>query len=645
MNNAPSLNITIVDDNPVERALLAGLLKKIKPWKMVITSYSSGAELLQGITTNPIDVAFVDFRLRGETGTDLIRTLREQGSNAGFVLFTGTSGDEALIEALRSGADDYIRKTELSIDSLSRVLRHTLEKIDSTRALEEALEAVSASKLYLEERVKARTKELQEAQERLNTITSTAHDPIIMLDQDAKVIFWNPAAEKLFGYTQKTIMGKKVFCLLPESNFREKLIKSFANYSTTGEGTMVGETSEFTVISKDKKTFFVWASISPIKTPDGFHTVVIPRDITLRRQNEQALKRAKEEAEGATRLKDKFVSLVAHDLRGPFTTILGFIQLIEKDKKNPLSKKQKGYMRWVLESSEKMLRMINEILNISRLKTGKIIPKFRFVDAKTICDKHIGNLTPLIKKKGIKLTNDMPEDLRLYADPDLFGEVIHNLLSNAVKFTKKGDTISIHLPKGEKTAVAVKDSGIGIRKKRLAKLFDLEEKTSTTGTDGEHGTGFGLPFSQDLMKAHKGKLYVESKEGEGSTFIASLPEVLPRVLVIEDGSDIRNLLKAGSCMKRIIVDEAKNGVTGLKMLAKEKYHLIICDVQMAKMDGFEFLGFVRGDPKTKKTPTILLTSDQSIGTREKAFQSGADDFLTKPIKAQEFIPRIRRVLG
>ncbi|MBF0445333.1 MAG: hybrid sensor histidine kinase/response regulator, partial [Magnetococcales bacterium] len=338
-------------------------------------------------------------------------------------------------------------------------------------------------------------------------------------------------------------------------------------------------------------------------------------------------------------------SLVAHDLRGPFTTILGFIQLIEKDKKNPLSKKQKGYMRWVLESSEKMLRMINEILNISRLKTGKIIPKFRFVDAKTLCDKHIAILSPLIKKKGIKLTNDLPEDLRLYADPDLFGEVIHNLLSNAVKFTKKGESISILQPKGEKTAVAVKDNGIGIRKKRLAKLFDLEEKTSTTGTAGEHGTGFGLPFSQELMKAHKGKLIVESKEGEGSSFIAILPEVLPRVLVIDDGTDIRDLLREGPCMNRIIVDEAKNGITGLKLLAKNQYHLIICDIQMEKMDGFEFLGFVRGDPKTKKIPAVLLTTDQSIETRDKAFQSGADDFLTKPIIAQDFIPRIRRILG
>lgn len=645
MQHDNSLHVLIVDDNPVERALLAGLLKKTKPWNITITSCSSGSELMSCMEVKPADIAFVDFRLRGETGTDLIRSLREQGSRIGFILFTGTTGDEALLEALRSGADDYIRKNELSIDALGRVIRHTLDKIDNSRALEEALAAVSAAKLNLEERVVARTVQLREAQKRLDTVTTAAHDPIIMIDQDACVTFWNPAAEKLFGYSEEEIIGKEVFCLLPESNFREKIIASFSSYKKDGKGAMVDGISEFTVISKSNKSFYVGASISPIKHPDGWHTVIIPRDITSRMMNEQKLKKAKEEAESATLLKDKFVSLVAHDLRGPFTTILGFLQLIEKDKKNPLSKKQKGYVRWILESSQKMLLMIDEILNISRLKTGKIIPKLRFLNARVICDRHIGNLNPLSEKKGLTISNDLPEEMRLYADQDLLGQVVHNLLSNAIKFSEKGDTISIFQPNENATAIAVRDSGVGIQKKRLAKLFSLEERTSTTGTAGEHGTGFGLPFSHDLIAAHQGELLVESTEGEGSMFTIVLPEVLPRILVIDDDPDIRALLLNELCKKNAIVDETSNAISGLKMLAKNRYHLIICDVQMKKMDGFEFLHFVRNDPSTKNIPAILVTSDQSIATREKAFQSGADDFLTKPIFSQDFVPRIRRILG
>ncbi|MBF0447247.1 MAG: response regulator [Magnetococcales bacterium] len=645
MNNEKPLNVLIVDDNPVERALLAGLLKKIKPWNLTVTTCATGTEVLNCLSAKSVDIAFVDYRLRGETGTDLIRKLRDSGSRAGFILFTGTTGEEALLEALRSGADDYIRKTELSLDSISRVLRHTLEKVANSRALEEALEAVSTSKINLEERVKERTKELHEARNRLDTITSTAHDPILMLDQEARITFWNPAAERLFGYSEQEIMGRDVFCLLPESNFREKLILSFQDYKTTGQGSMVGQISEFNVISKTNKTFFVGASISPIKHPDGWHTVVIPRDITLRRENELKLKRAKEEAERATQLKDKFVSLVAHDLRGPFTTIMGFLQLIEKDNKNPLSKKQKGYVSWILDSSQKMLRMIDEILNIGRLKTGKIIPKLRFINARSLCERHISNITPLADKKGIKISNDIDEYMRVFADPDLFGEVIHNLLSNAVKFTKKGGTISVFQPDGKETSIAVQDSGVGIRNKRLELLFNLEEKTSTTGTAGEHGTGFGLPFSRDLMLAHHGDLLVESKYGIGSTFTATLPIVLPRVLIIDDDSDVRKLLSKDLLKKQTIIDETSSAIAGLKMLTKNHYHLIICDIHLPKMDGFEFLAFVRGDPATKDIPTILVTGDESIGTREKAFQIGADDFLTKPIDSRDFIPRIRRILG
>lgn len=639
------LNVLVVDDNPVERALLVGLLGKVAPWRIKATACDTGNHALTFMVKQIPDIAFIDFRLHNETGTDLIRKLRSSGCRAGLVLFTGITGEEALLEALRAGADDYLSKSHLSVDALSRVIHNTLTKVDTTRALDVALTALRESKEGLEERVRERTRELQEAQEKLKTITSTANDPIIMLDHHARITFWNPAAQQVFGYSEQEIMGRDIYELLPSSTFQMGIRNTFQNFQQTGAGAMMDRVSEFTVRRKDGKHFPVAASIARIKHPQGWHVVVIPRDITQKRQNEIALHKAKDEAEQATRLKDQFVSMVAHDLRGPFTTILGFLELMDKDVEHPLSEKQKSFLRWVVDSSQKMIRMIDEILNISRLKTGKILPQPRFLSARSLTSSIMANLAPLAEKKGIHLDNLIPKDMRIYADPDLFGEVIQNLLSNAIKFSMSGDKIVFFRPEGQPSTLAVKDHGVGIAEDQLLDIFKLDKKTSTTGTAGESGTGFGLPFSADLMKAHHGALIVESTPGKGSIFSAILPEVVPRILVVDDDLDSRSILEFYLQKEKVQVDTADSGYSGKLLLQQHTYHLIICDIQMPGMTGFEFLQIMRSDPKTKNIPAILVTSDQSIQTREKAFKIGAYDFLTKPIASQDFIPRIRRFLG
>lgn len=639
------LQALIVDDNPVERKLLAGLLGKVRPWKISTVTCATGSEAMTLIRERKPDVAFIDFRLEKELGTDLIRHLRDLGCHCGLVLFTGNAGETALVEALRAGADDYLSKDDLSIDAISRVIHNTLGKVTATRERDVALQALREAKDSLELRVQERTVELLSAQEKLKAITSTAHDPIIMIDHHARVTFWNPAAQRTFGYSEEEIMGKEVYCLLPSSTFKRGLINTFADFQRTGVGRMVGGISEFTVKTKDGKNFPVAASIARFQHPDGWHVVVIPRDITQNRRDEQSLRRAKEEAERSTRLKDQFVSLVAHDLRGPFTTILGFLELMEKDKANPLSEKQKGFLRWIVDSCQKMLRMIDELLNISRLKTGKITLEPGFINARFMGDRVLSNLAPLAAKKGIILKNEIGETARIYADPNLFTEVMQNLVSNAVKFSSRDDTITLLIPPGRPSTMAVRDTGVGIPQEQQKSIFKLEEKTSTTGTAGESGTGFGLPFSMDIVKAHGGSLTVESKLDEGSTFYVTLPEVVPRILVVDDDPDSRDLFKHYLNKEGVSLDICDNALEGLGLLNTHRYHLVICDIQMPGMNGFQFLEKMKSDPKTKSIPAILVTSDENMVTRQKAFQMGAYDFITKPMASQDLVPRLRRFLG
>lgn len=643
MNHA--LCVLVIDDNPVERTLLSGLLQKVRHWQVDCVSCATGADALKAMHETMPHVVFVDYRLEGETGLDVIRRLREAGCRAGYVLFTGTCGEDALLEALRAGADDYLHKTDIRLETVSRALHHVLEKTRNAQALMEALGALRHAKAGLEDRVSIRSTQLQETQEKLDIITSAAHDSILLLDQDANITFWNPAAEKIFGYPSHEIMSHAFSRLLPPSEFKTRWTEMFKTFLQADQGRMADHVHEFAMVRKDGETFPVSASISPIWRAEGWHTVVIVRDITQRQATEMTLRQAKEEAEEATRLKDRFVSLIAHDLRGPFTTILGFLELLGNDKKNPLNKKQKVFLGWILDSSQKMLQMIDEILDISRIKAGKIAPKAKFVNARFLGETLVDTLYPMAEKKGVRLKNAIDESCRLYADPDLFGEVLRNLLVNAVKFCRRGDHVTLFCLEDEPTTLAVKDTGVGISKKQKAKLFCLEEKTSTVGTAGERGTGFGLPFGLELMKAQGGSLTVTSKVGKGSTFFARLPEVVPQVLIVDDDGAFRQLLVYRLKSERVVVTEAKDGVTALHLTTERVFHLIIVDIQMPGLDGFEFLRALRERPETRSIPTILVTGDDTIATREKAFQVGANDFITKPLDYPDFLPRVRRFLG
>ncbi|MBI5816244.1 MAG: response regulator [Nitrospinae bacterium] len=369
------------------------------------------------------------------------------------------------------------------------------------------------------------------------------------------------------------------------------------------------------------------------------------QDITEIKLAEKELRAAKDEAEAATRLKDKFVSLVAHDLKSPLASIIGLLGLLGRDEASKLSGKDAEILRHVNSSGGRMVKMISELLDISRLQTGKIKPERKFIDANVEVSYVLGKVGSLAEGKGVKIMNEVPPGMRLYTDFELFGEVIQNLVTNAVKFSRKGDTVRIFTPEGRECSIAVADNGTGINKAMLPVLFRHDEKTSTPGTDGEMGTGFGLPLSHDIMKALGGSLTAESEEGKGSVFYADLPMVRPRVLIVDDEAAIRMVLRL--LLSRIYVDtmEAENANQALSILEKEQVHLLIFDVMMPGMDGFEMLKRIKGMPHLKDIPVIMITADTDTKKRETAFRLGADDFVNKPLTPEDLIPRVKRFLA
>lgn len=363
-------------------------------------------------------------------------------------------------------------------------------------------------------------------------------------------------------------------------------------------------------------------------------------------RREQELNKARREAVEATQLKDKFVSLVAHDLRGPLGAIIGLLQLMTIRQDIPLHPTHHENLRFIIDNGGILLELIEDLLNVSKLQTGKITPAPRFIDGHFAVEIAMNKVALLASQKKIILRNEVTSGSRLHTDGTLFGQVLQNLLSNAIKFSRPGDEIVTFSPPGAETTIAVRDQGVGIAPHNIPKLFVLEEKVSTDGTAGEKGTGFGLPLSSRIMEALGGLLSVESEEGKGSTFFAALPPVVPRVLVVDDDPMFRRMLV--NHLRGIGIEPAvaENGQEALDHIAGHGLpHLVITDVNMPVMDGLQLLRTLKRDGRTDHLPIIVVTADSNLETRREVLGLEADDFTVKPLVVEDFIPRVRRFVG
>jgi PAS domain S-box-containing protein len=376
--------------------------------------------------------------------------------------------------------------------------------------------------------------------------------------------------------------------------------------------------------------------------PSGF--VGFGRDISELQEKERLLSAAKEQAESATKLKDKFVEMVAHDLRSPFTSMLGLLKHMVEHMPHFEVKENQDILDRIFKSGDRMIETIDDLLKIQRFQTGHITPQSRFFKAHTSVAVTIASLGHTAAQKGIEIINEVPVGTRLYADQSLFDEVLLNLLSNAIKFCSSGDTITFFVPPGLRSAIAIRDTGKGIHEERISNLFRHEVTTTTPGTAGEMGTGLGLPNSNAIMVAHGGGLAVESELGKGTVFCATLPYVKPVALIVDD--DELTLAVFREHLDNIGVDTvlALDGEMALKALKDKHPHIIVTDVKMPKMDGFALLALLKKDSSTSGIPVIVMTANDGAA-REKALMLGADDFVGKPIAVDEFIPRIRRFVG
>ena len=604
------ISILLVDDDRIDRMAMERLVTK-QGLPYDLTTASCQKEGLEKLASRKFDLVILDYMLGDGTGLEILTQIK----GAVPVIFVTGSGDEEIAAtAMKMGAYDYLIKDPER--NYLTVLPQTVRKVMERKRADDAVR-------------------------KLSSVVEQTVDAVTITNREGIIEYVNPAFLNLTGFTEDEVVGQT-----------PAILKSGAHppvfYEEMWQSILAGKAfhAEFNNRRKDGSIYSEGKTITPIRDSQGniTHFVSTGRDITERKRAEMELRMAKEQAEEATKLKDKFVSLVSHDLKSPLSTMMGFIKLIKADYAGTMDGEGQNMLDVILESGQRMNSIIEELLSISMLKTGKILPKLKFFDAYYVAIKTIMAVEYNAKVKGINLVNNVPGKTRIYADPMLFEQVLQNLVSNALKFSHTGGSVTISVPAGRPTTIAVSDTGVGMDKGKIDNIFHYDVQTTTPGTSGEIGTGLGLPLSHDIMLAHNGALTLDSTPGEGTTFYATLPHICPLVLLVEDDPFFVKIAHQLLSPIDIEVMHANNGVEALERLKARTPHLIITDLNMPEMDGFELIRRLKADNKHSEIPVIVFTVAEQE-ERERVFQLGVNDFVSKTTAKEELIPRVRRIVS
>jgi PAS domain S-box-containing protein len=372
----------------------------------------------------------------------------------------------------------------------------------------------------LEIRVQERTAELEESKEKYRALINDASDAILLADDKGNLLEVNKKAEELLGYTREELSNMNFTQIHPDEEL-ERTISAFKEITKNGSGSL----NDAQFLRKDKKTVSVDITASTIKYSGKKIMQGIFRDTTERKKAEN-LRIENLRLEAADKAKSEFLSNMSHELRTPLSAAIGFSELLKMNQAGELNEKQKHYVDNILASNQFLLTLINDILDLSKIEAGKI----ELVPEKILMPVTIRETLSLIKEKAMKhkvllKTEFDPELEFIVADRQRFKQVLFNLLNNAVKFSKEeGGTVTITAKKeGDMAKVSVSDTGIGIKEEIINKLFQKFEQLDPGISKKYGGTGLGLAITKQLVELHGGRIWAQSKFGEGSTFTFLIP--------------------------------------------------------------------------------------------------------------------------
>ncbi|MBV9470257.1 MAG: PAS domain S-box protein [Abitibacteriaceae bacterium] len=532
-------------------------------------------------------------------------------------------------------------------------------------------------------------------QERLRQLSQAVEQSpasVIITDMEEKIVYVNPKFCELTGYAAQEVYGLKPRELvgrnMPEESYQQLLNALNSGKEWHGES-----------YSRKKNGELYWESlaIAPITNEMGeiTHFASVSEDITPRKGMEEALRRsheeleirveertaelaetnkqlqnAKEEADKANLAKSEFLSRMSHELRTPLNAILGFGQLLQSGN---LAPGQQESVDFILKGGRHLLDLINEVLDIARIEAGRMQLSLEPVSVGDIVSETVDLVRPLSRSTGVELrelvTGTAPEHLFVKADSQRLKQVLLNLMSNALKYNRDGGSVSVACEAvgDHHLRILVRDTGPGIAPEKMERLFIPFERLGAEHSRIE-GTGLGLAISKRLIEAMEGRMGVASIVGEGSTFSVELAVVsspltsaAPRadsvpvtpaalrehtILYIED--NLSNLHLMEEILRErpgATLISAMQGNEGLKLALNHLPDLILLDLHLPELSGYEVLLSLRAEPTTQRIPVVVVSADATPGQIARMLSAGAYGYLTKPLDIRKFLEVLDKALG
>jgi PAS domain S-box-containing protein len=448
--------------------------------------------------------------------------------------------------------------------------------------------------------------------------------------------FYSAAIEKVTGFSRTEFLSEpRLFLKIIHPDDFHDMKKRLAflwksDLQATSE-------FEFRIINKSGNIVWIRNKINVVRNPEGFIQKVygLVSDITFNKRAEEELKQSAANLKKLNDAKDRFLSIISHDLRAPFSSILGFTDLLlEDDTLTDIEKQQ--YITYIQDSSKSMLALVNSMLDWTRLQTGRIKFEPEKINAREIIDSSISTVTGTALQKGVEIENVVDQSYHIFADKNLILQAFNNLLSNSVKFTKSGDRITITI---DTSSVArfinfsIKDTGLGIKPGNLDKLFSIETKFTSEGTAGEKGSGLGLSLVKEIIEKHGGHIEVKSEYGSGTEFIFALPVASTKILLVDPNK--RERLFYSKVLINITTDYAvnivSNGKEALERIQTSPPALVMTEHKMPLMSGYTLVQELIKNGLKDAVPVIVLTDDIDRTAIQEYKELGIEYIFNKPV--------------
>lgn len=556
---------------------------------------------------------------------------------------------------------DFDLRTSVTSDDEIGTLATTLNQL---------IEWVGAYTLSL----KATQQDLEQQTQELNAIIDNLGDGLLVVDPQGHITRSNPALRQMFSLDTAKLSGQPV-----KAHFEGHIPNLIHKNQTEPE---IRLTEELTLsaerIGQARVTAIVSDTASELVQGQAklSGSVVLVRDITAEKEVDQ--------------MKTDFISTVSHELRTPLTSVLGFAKLIQKKLEDTIlpvvtieTKKTERAVRQVRENlsiivseGERLTSLINDVLDIAKIEAGKIEWNMQSVTVSAIIERAIAATFVLAQNSELDILQELDADLPVVTgDYDRLLQVVINLLSNAIKFTDSGSVTCRAYQQENEIIVSIIDTGIGLAADDVDKVFEKFKQVGEVMTDKPKGTGLGLPICKQIIEHHGGRIWAESDLGQGSTFSFTLPlkssapnqgaaislktlvadlkdnvnlavtadeKTQKTILVVDDEPHIRNLLRQELEAADYQVKEAKDGMDALNQVKLSLPDLIIMDVMMPNINGFDLAAVLKNNPATMDIPTIVLSIIQD---QDRGYRLGVDRYLSKPIDTDVLMNDIKTLLA